>query len=65
MCIICVELENEKLTLEEARRNYGEIFEEIDEKHRYELEKKLFPQSIYEEYIEYLSETIIGTVGSD
>lgn len=65
MCIICVELEKEKLTIEEARRNYSEMAEQIDEEHRWELERKLFPQSIYEEYFQYLNETIIGTEGSD
>lgn len=64
MCIICVELEKNRLTLAEARRNYGEMAESIDEEHREELEEKLFPRSIYEEYFEYFNNRI-GTNGSD
>ena len=64
MCIICVELEKNKLTLEEARRNYGEMIEVIDDEHKKELEEKLFPRSIYEEYFEYFKFSK-GTEGSD
>jgi len=65
MCIICVELEKNRLTLLEARRNYGEMVDSIDESHREELEKKLYPDTIYdEEYYEYFN-FIKGTNGSD
>ena len=64
MCIICVELEKNRLTLAEARRNYSEMKSVIDEEHREELEEKLFPPTIYEEYFEYFS-MMKGTNGSD
>ena len=31
MCIICVELEKDKLTIAEARRNLGEMWSSLDE----------------------------------
>ena len=64
VCIICVELEKNRLTLAEARRNYTEMASTIDEEHREELEEKLFPPTIYEEYFEYFS-MMKGTIGSD
>jgi hypothetical protein len=65
MCIICVELEMNRLTLLEARRNYGEMVDSIEESHREELEKKLYPDTIYdEECYEYFN-FIKGTSGSD
>lgn len=37
MCIICVELEKDKLTIAEARRNLGEMWSCLDE-HAVEVE---------------------------
>ena len=37
MCIICVELEKDKLTISEARRNLGEMWSCLDE-HAVEVE---------------------------
>ena len=42
MCIICVELEKNKLSPWEARQNIKEMSEKIDEKHLKEVEKKIF-----------------------
>lgn len=37
MCVICVELTKEKLTVEEARSNLREMGQQIDEDHRIEV----------------------------
>lgn len=39
MCIICVSYNNEKITIEEAKKHYGEMKYSIDEKHRKEVEE--------------------------
>ena len=48
MCIICVDLEKEKLTLSEARRNFGEMEFSLDPEHREELREKLYPKTTYD-----------------
>ena len=48
MCIICVDLEKEKLTLSEARRNFGEMESTLDPEHREELREKLYPKTTYD-----------------
>ena len=48
MCIICVDLEKEKLTLSEARRNFAEMESTLDTEHREELREKLYPKTTYD-----------------
>tara|TARA_R100000030_G_scaffold8194_1_gene5588 strand:- start:122 stop:322 length:201 start_codon:yes stop_codon:yes gene_type:complete len=59
MCIICVDIERDKLTLKEARRNFGEMAVSLGE-HAEEVEEMLSKLEIEEslkEYLEYLEET--------
>ena len=42
MCIICVEFEKGKLSLDEAVRNYGEMKETLSEEHQKEVEGLIF-----------------------
>tara|TARA_R100000152_G_C6682306_1_gene115888 strand:+ start:72 stop:263 length:192 start_codon:yes stop_codon:yes gene_type:complete len=42
MCIICVEFEKGKLSLDEAVRNYGEMKETLPEEHQKEVEALIF-----------------------
>ena len=42
MCIICVEFEKGKLSLDEAVRNYGEMKETLPEEHQKEVEGLIF-----------------------
>ena len=42
MCIICVHLSQEKLTLFEAERNLNEMSSKIDEKHFQEVKKNIY-----------------------
>jgi hypothetical protein len=37
MCLICAELTKNKLTVEEARRNLGEMYTQMDKDHIYEI----------------------------
>mgnify|MGYP003115069118 FL=1 len=48
MCIICVDLEKEKLTLSEARRNFREMESTLDPEHREEMREKLYPKTTYD-----------------
>jgi hypothetical protein len=41
MCIICLEYQKNKLTLQEARRNFCEMALSIDVEHRQEVEDML------------------------
>ena len=41
MCILCLEWEKGKLTLEEALKNFGEIRASLGEEHEEELADKL------------------------
>ena len=59
MCIICVDIERDKLTLKEARRNFGEMAVSLGD-HAEEVEEMLSKLEIEEslrEYLEYLEET--------
>lgn len=59
MCIICVDIEREALTLKEARRNFGEMATSLGE-HAADVEQLLSKLEIEEslkEYLEYLEET--------
>tara|TARA_R110000824_G_scaffold171379_5_gene348889 strand:+ start:401 stop:574 length:174 start_codon:yes stop_codon:yes gene_type:complete len=42
MCIICVEIQANRLTTKEAFRNYREMKHSIDEDHQKEILKKLY-----------------------
>ena len=42
MCLICVELQKNKLTSHEARRNLGELFEDMDKEHVKEVLKLIW-----------------------
>ena len=55
MCIICVEFEKEKLTIDEARRNLGEMAESLGE-HADEVEAMLREKEIEIEDEVYLDE---------
>ena len=60
MCIICIELEKDKLTIEEARRNLGEMWSSLDE-HAEEVvafinEKEI--EKMLKEYSEELDDII-------
>tara|TARA_B100002019_G_scaffold263060_1_gene250906 strand:- start:244 stop:444 length:201 start_codon:yes stop_codon:yes gene_type:complete len=59
MCIICIDIERDKLTLKEARRNFGEMSVSLGD-HAAEVEEMLSKLEIEEslkEYLEYLEET--------
>lgn len=61
MCIICVELQQNKLTSIEARRNLREIGSIIEKKHRIEVLRFIWEK----EDDEASSCGSIGCVGSD
>ena len=42
MCLICVDLQRDKLTSKEARRNLGESFSTLDKEHRLEVLKLIW-----------------------
>ncbi len=42
MCLICVELQRDKLTSKEARRNLGESYKTLEEEHRLEVLKLIW-----------------------
>ena len=59
MCIICIDIEKDKLTLKEARRNFGEMAVSLGD-HAEEVEEMLSKLEIEEslrEYLEHLKET--------
>ena len=41
MCIICVDLEKDKLTWKEARRNLNEFSDTLDKDHKLEKQKNV------------------------
>ncbi len=55
MCIICVELEKDKLTIAEARRNLGEMWSSLDE-HAQEVVAFINEKEIEKMLEEYASE---------
>jgi hypothetical protein len=59
MCLICAQLESNKLTHSEARANLGELYTELDKEHVHEV-LKLIWQKEDEERWEDLTD-----VGSD
>jgi len=44
MCLICIDLDREKLSSREARRNLGESYGALDRKHIIEVLKKIWKQ---------------------
>ncbi len=67
MCIICVEFEMSRLTIEEARRNLAEMSSVLDPEHVEEIERVLDEKEIEqmddEEFREEFKEVIAD--GSD
>ena len=57
MCIICVQLEQDKLTSFEARRNLGEMYSVLGD-HAEEVDSKIIEKEIQEILIEYNSEDL-------
>lgn len=55
MCIICIDIEREALTLREARRNFGEMSESLGD-HAKEVEEMLSKLEIEEMLKEYLED---------
>jgi len=55
MCIICVELEKDKLTIAEARNNLGEMWSSLDE-HAQEVVAFINEKEIEKMLEEYASE---------
>ena len=54
MCIICVDLQKDKLTWREARRNLNEFSDILDEEHKLEVLKKIWEkedEDIFESYL--------------
>ena len=41
MCMICIEFEKQRLTIQEARRNLGEMQTQLDPEHVAEVERML------------------------
>ena len=58
MCIICVDLEKNRLTPWEAKRNLGEMVEIIGQEHAIEVENKI-SEAIYNEINLNYGETIV------
>ncbi len=50
MCIICIDLEKERLTVQEAWRNLGEMKNSIEPEHYEELKDEI-SQLLIDEYI--------------
>ena len=63
MCIICVELDKNKLTPWEARKNLTEMVEKIGDEHVREVENKI-SDLIYEEIYFNFGETLHDTMDS-
>ena len=55
MCIICIDIDREALTLREARRNFGEMSESLGD-HAKEVEEMLSKLEIEEMLKEYMEE---------
>ena len=44
MCLICIDLDRERLTSKEARRNLGESYASMDKDHVIEVLRKIWKQ---------------------
>ena len=53
MCIICIEIEKNKLSAREARANLTEIIEQIDEDHVLEVKSKILNKESQEIFSEF------------
>ena len=49
MCLICVELDKERLTFNDAWRNFREVAQSLDEEHKEVLKQKLIDKLLDEE----------------
>jgi hypothetical protein len=61
MCIICVELDNNKLSPWEAKRNFAEMRAELEQEHQREVENKI-SDLIFEEVNMNYGDTIQQTL---
>ena len=57
MCIICIEMDKNKLTPWEAKKNLAEIKESLGQEHAIEVENKI-SDAIYEELYANFGETL-------
>ncbi len=57
MCIICVEMDKNKLSPWEAKKNLGEMVEKIGQEHAIEVENKI-SEAIFEELYYNFGETL-------
>ena len=57
MCIICIEMDKNKLSPWEAKRNLSEMVEKIGQKHAIEVENKI-SEAIYEQILFEFGETL-------
>ena len=48
MCLICIEFEKEKLTIEEAKRNLSEMRDKLDVYHYKEVEQMILKADLEE-----------------
>ena len=55
MCIICIDIEREALTLKEARRNFGEMSQSLGE-HAKDVEEMLSKMEIEELLKDFLED---------
>jgi len=61
MCIICIEMDKNKLTPWEAKRNLGEMVNSLDEEHVREVENKI-SDAIFDEINLNYGETMQKTL---
>jgi hypothetical protein len=56
MCLICIDLDRQKLSSKEARRNLGEVYTTMETKHVYEVIKKIWRQEDkeYKDFEKYI-----------
>ena len=56
MCLICIEIEKDKLTSKEARNNLKEMYKDLEKDHILELLRKIYKKEDEENgcYLSYL-----------
>jgi len=59
MCLICVDLEKDKMTWKEARQNLSETYTEITKEHTLEVLKLIWKKEDEDFQKHYLSESIV------
>ncbi len=59
MCLICIDLQKDKLTPKEARRNLGETYQSLDKEHRLEVLRLIWKkededniEEVFDDYLE-------------